>query len=101
MSSPPSEIVPASGRSKPAIIRSVVVFPEPDGPSSGKNPPSAPRRSTPSTATTLPNTFRPPTTWTSAGKRRLQDVEAAVELLVGDHERDVPPDHVAVEAAGE
>ena len=34
-------IRPASGRSKPAIIRSVVVFPQPDGPSSEKNSPLA------------------------------------------------------------
>ena len=31
-SSPANSIVPASGSSKPAIIRSVVVFPDPDGP---------------------------------------------------------------------
>ncbi len=31
-SAPPSSIRPSSGRSKPAIIRSVVVLPEPDGP---------------------------------------------------------------------
>ena len=51
---PPSSIVPASGRSKPAIIRSVVVLPEPDGPSIVKNSPRAISRSTPSTATTSP-----------------------------------------------
>ena len=37
---PASSTVPASGRSKPAISRSVVVLPEPDGPSSVKNSPS-------------------------------------------------------------
>ncbi len=36
---PPSSTVPASGRSKPAISRSVVVLPEPEGPSSVKNSP--------------------------------------------------------------
>ena len=41
MSSPPSMMRPGSGCSKPAIIRSVVVLPEPDGPSSVKNSPSA------------------------------------------------------------
>jgi hypothetical protein len=40
------------GRSKPAIIRSVVVFPQPDGPSSVKNSPGGMSRSMPSTATT-------------------------------------------------
>ena len=33
-------IAPAVGSSKPAIIRSIVVLPEPDGPSSAKNSPS-------------------------------------------------------------
>ena len=39
--------MPASGSSKPAIIRSVVVFPEPDGPSIVKNSPFAISRSIP------------------------------------------------------
>ncbi len=41
MSSPSSRIWPAVGRSKPAISRSVVVLPQPDGPSSEKNSPPA------------------------------------------------------------
>ena len=53
-SSPPSSIVPASGRSNPAIIRSVVVLPDPDGPSIVKNSPRAISRSMPSTAATVP-----------------------------------------------
>jgi hypothetical protein len=40
-STPPSSIEPPSGRSKPAIMRSSVVFPEPDGPSIVKNSPSS------------------------------------------------------------
>jgi hypothetical protein len=32
--SPPISISPASGRSKPATPRKMVVFPQPDGPSS-------------------------------------------------------------------
>ena len=39
MSSAPSVIVPAVGVSSPATIRSVVVLPQPDGPSSAKNEP--------------------------------------------------------------
>src|SRR5205814_1476768 len=54
ISSPPRRTEPRSGRSKPAISRSVVVLPEPDGPSSVKNSPSPTRRSTLSTATTSP-----------------------------------------------
>ena len=38
-SRPSSSTSPSSGRSKPAISRSVVVLPEPDGPSSVKNSP--------------------------------------------------------------
>ncbi len=51
-SSPPSWTVPAVGVSNPAIIRSTVVLPEPDGPSIEKNSPSAMDRSMSSTATT-------------------------------------------------
>src|SRR5690606_36685305 len=42
------------GVSKPPIIRSVVVLPQPDGPSSEKNSPSRMLRDTPFTETTLP-----------------------------------------------
>ena len=38
---PASSMRPASGSSKPAMRRSVVVLPEPDGPSSVKNSPRA------------------------------------------------------------
>ena len=51
-SAPWSRIRPSVGSSKPAIIRSVVVLPEPDGPSIEKNSPSRTSRSMPSTATT-------------------------------------------------
>src|SRR5579875_190071 len=51
---PYSRIWPAVGSSKPPIIRSVVVLPQPDGPSSEKNSPSPITRSTPSTAVTTP-----------------------------------------------
>ena len=51
-STPSSRIRPAVGFSKPAIIRSVVVFPQPEGPSSEKNSPAATDRSIPRTAGT-------------------------------------------------
>ena len=38
---PPTNTVPASGRSSPAMQRRVVVFPQPDGPSSERNAPSS------------------------------------------------------------
>ena len=65
-------IRPAVGTSKPAIIRSTVVLPEPDGPSIEKNSPSARSRSMPSTAVTSPNVFRSP--------RRLTAVASAVTV---------------------
>src|SRR6185436_15397071 len=47
---PSKEIVPESGRSRPAIIRRVVVLPQPDGPSNPKNSPCATSRETSATA---------------------------------------------------
>src|ERR1051326_1705057 len=43
-------ISPAAGRSRPALQRNVVVLPQPDGPSSVTNSPSATARSTELTA---------------------------------------------------
>src|SRR2546425_1266231 len=50
--SPPMSISPDVGRSSPAIIRSSVVFPEPEEPSSTRNSPSRIERSPPRTAAT-------------------------------------------------
>src|SRR2546426_10642503 len=55
--SPPMSISPDVGRSGPAIIRSSVVFPEPEGRSRTRNPPSRIERSTPSTAWRSPKCF--------------------------------------------
>src|SRR5262249_31147503 len=55
---PPMRIWPPLGGSSPAIIRSSVVLPHPDGPSRTRNSPSRVTRSTPSTARTSPNTLR-------------------------------------------
>src|SRR5690606_1112353 len=49
-------MVPAVTLSNPAIIRSVVVLPQPDGPSSEKNSPDSTSRSTEATAVTGPST---------------------------------------------
>ena len=59
-SRPLSITVPAVGCSNPAIMRSTVVLPEPDGPSMEKNSPSAMSRSTPATASIEPNDLRSP-----------------------------------------
>ena len=40
-SRPPMRIAPAEGRMKPAIMRSVVVLPQPEGPSNARSSPCA------------------------------------------------------------
>src|SRR5438034_8075275 len=54
MSRPPRRIPPAVGTMNPAIMRNVVVLPQPDGPSSTTSSPCAISRSTPATARTSP-----------------------------------------------
>ena len=51
---PPMRIVPRVGSSRPAIIRSVVLFPQPEGPTSTSSSPSPTVRSRSATAVTLP-----------------------------------------------
>src|SRR6478752_7191238 len=57
MSSPLTRIVPAVGFSKPAIIRSVVVLPQPDGPRNETNSPRSAARLKSRTAAVSPNFF--------------------------------------------
>src|SRR5438552_3021729 len=54
MSSPPSSMTPSSCVVQPSIIRSIAVFPEPDGPSTVTNSPLSIARSTPTTALAPP-----------------------------------------------
>src|SRR4051794_40727516 len=56
-SSPPSRIFPPVGSSSPAIMRKVVVLPQPDGPSMTKNSPSSTTKLESWTATKSPNSF--------------------------------------------
>ena len=51
---PPMRISPEVGRSSPAIARSVVVLPQPEGPSSVRCSPAPTVKVTPRTATTVP-----------------------------------------------
>ena len=51
---------PASGCSKPAIIRSSVVLPQPDGPSTARSSPGSMSRFSSRTALTEPNDFDSP-----------------------------------------
>jgi hypothetical protein len=60
MSDPPTAIRPASSCSKPAISRSVVVFPHPEGPSSATISPLAAQSDAPSTASCEPKRFTMP-----------------------------------------
>ena len=57
-STPSSMTLPDVGSSKPAIILSRVVLPQPDGPSSEKNSPRPIEKSARSTATKSPNSLR-------------------------------------------
>jgi len=60
MSRPVSSTRPMSGSSNPAIIRSEVVLPHPDGPSIEKNSPRPTVMVTSSTATVSPKRFVTP-----------------------------------------
>ena len=51
---PPIRISPEAGRSSPAMARSVVVLPHPEGPSSVRCSPAPTVKVIPRTATTLP-----------------------------------------------
>src|SRR5438034_2301526 len=102
MSAPSSRMRPASGCSKPATSRRVVVLPQPDGPSRQKNSPPGTSRSIPSTATTSPNRLTSPTSWTrppatvspgSCGDRLGEGDEVgqeAVDVVVAVLDRDQP-----------
>ena len=65
MSTSSRRIWPSVGRSKPAIMRRVVVLPQPDGPRSEKNSPDGMSRLIPATAVNSPKRFTRSTSWTS------------------------------------
>src|SRR6478735_6958001 len=65
-SSPPRKIRPSVGSSTPAIMRSVVVLPQPDGPSRQKNSPSFTVKVESFTATKSAKLLRDPATRISA-----------------------------------
>src|SRR6516162_11469124 len=70
MSTPSSRIWPWVGCSKPAIMRKVVVLPQPEEPSSEKNSPAGMWRLIPSTAFTAPKRLTRLTSWTSPPLKR-------------------------------
>ena len=55
---PPMRISPSVTSSSPAIMRSSVVLPQPDGPTSTTNSPSSIARSTPCSTGTMPKFLR-------------------------------------------
>src|SRR5579862_2335191 len=77
-SSPSSRMRPEVGNSSPAIIRNVVVLPQPEGPRMTKNEPSSTVKSTPLTAENVPKDL---TTCSS-----LISAMALVRKMADDHE---------------
>src|SRR4051794_27930216 len=59
-------ISPSVGASRPAIRRSSVDLPQPDGPTKTMNSPSAMSRSRPRNTSVRPKTLRTPRNWSSA-----------------------------------
>src|SRR6266542_5530104 len=86
---PSIEIVPSVAVSSPATIRSAVVFPQPEGPTSTTNSPSSIERSSRSTARTPPGksfvTLSNSTRATSALRRAAG--EARHEVALEDQEQ--------------
>ena len=78
-SAPSSRTAPPVGCSKPAMMRSVVVFPHPDGPSSEKNSPRPIRRVRSSTA------VKPPKRLVTASSSTAHSPVPADEVRCGAH----------------
>ena len=77
---------PSVGCSKPAIMRSVVVLPQPDGPSIEKNSPPGICRSMPSTAVNSPNFLTRLISLTSPPATSVSSVGLGVQRYqYGDH----------------
>src|SRR5437763_11720426 len=81
---PPKRIWPAVRSAKPAIVRSSVVLPQPEGPSKVKNSPSLISSDTSSTARTVPN------------DRDTWSVEIAVKTSPANKQIRVPKHHAPV-----
>src|SRR5262245_46689663 len=91
----PMRIEPPVGGSKPAIMRRVVVLPQPDGPRSAMSSPSAIWRSSWSTATTSPNRLvREVSVMADKGEPRAPGSAVAGHPLVPD------PHHVVARTRG-
>ena len=73
MSSPSTVILPAVGISNPAIMRRVVVLPQPDGPRNETNSPRSAARLKSATAATSPKRF-----WTPVSSRNVIEAVASM-----------------------
>src|SRR5688500_15466029 len=93
---PPKRISPASGRSKPAIMRSVVVLPHPEPPTSATSSAGAMSRESASTARLPPKRLVRPRRLmsTSAGILLQPLLDQTVLVLGGLHEVDVDEVHL-------
>src|SRR5260370_25920140 len=109
-SAPPIRIAPSSGCSQPAISRSVVVLPQPEGPSKERNSPLRTRRLTESTAVRAPNRLVTARSSTSQASPLPAEVTPNVHLtkrsLVGTvgqrrHQVHEPVDRAFSQRAGE
>src|SRR3954452_23459995 len=91
-SSPPRKIWPRVGSSRPAIMRSVVVLPQPEGPSRQKNSPSFTLNVESFTATKSANALcrfstRISAIWTARSARKLRDDREQGDADERRHER--------------
>src|SRR5215831_19345112 len=96
MSFPPSRISPAVGSTKPAIMRSVVVLPQPEGPSSTTSSPCRMSRSTSATACTSPYVLVRPLSCSRAiaSSEHSRELDVTVgEQHPGSDERDLQHRH--------
>src|SRR5687767_14361160 len=93
---PPKRISPASGRSKPAIMRSVVVLPHPEPPTSATSSPGAMSRDSASTARAPPKRLVTPRRLMSTSARIfLQPLLDETVLVLGRlHEIDLDQVHL-------
>src|SRR3989442_9528761 len=93
-----NQISPASGASKPAIMRSVVVLPHPEPPPSETGSPSRPSRESPSTATAEPKRLLRPRSVIFMSARVLPQPRLDESVLVfgiaGLHEIEVDEVHL-------
>src|ERR1700682_4155713 len=88
---PPISILPSEISSSPAIIRRSVLLPQPEGPTSTQNSPSAIDTSTPCTTGVLPNDLRTALRLTAAIQVSVSRVQAPLQCPRGSRSRSLHP----------